>query len=188
MGSAFAKYRYVDNISKRNKFLRLIWNTVWWLFFKPTPRWCLNSWRVLLLRVFGAKIGIGNRVAPTCFVWAPWNLEMGDYSVLADGVECYCMDKIIIGSKVAVSQRTFLCTGTHDISSLRRPLITKPILIGNHVWICAEAFISPGVVIGEGAIIGARSVVTRDVLEWTVVAGNPALFIKPRTLTADERG
>ncbi|WP_305891074.1 putative colanic acid biosynthesis acetyltransferase [Methylomonas rosea] len=180
MASEFSKYKYVDNLSKKNKLIRLVWTTVWWLLFRPTPRWCLNAWRIFLLRIFGAKIGVGNRVAPSCFVWAPWNLEMGDYSVLADDVDCYSMDRISIGSKVAVSQRTFLCAGTHDISSLLRPLVTKPITIGNHVWICAEAFIAPGVNIGNGSIVGARAVVTKNVSEWIVVAGNPATFIKAR--------
>ncbi|WP_082880755.1 putative colanic acid biosynthesis acetyltransferase [Methylomonas sp. DH-1] len=180
MASQFSKYKYVDTLSRRSKLQRLIWTIVWWLFFRTTPRWCMNSWRIFLLKVFGAKLGVGNKVAPSCFVWAPWNLEMGDYSVLAEGVDCYSMDRIHIGSKVAVSQRSFLCTGTHDISSLRRPLITKPIHIGNHAWICAEAFIAPGVSVGEGGIVGARAVVTKNVEAWSVVAGNPAVFVKDR--------
>lgn len=183
MNSPFAKYKYIDNYSKRHKLLRLLWNITWWSLFKPTPRWCCNGWRRFLLRLFGAKIGTGSIIYPSCFVWAPWNLVMGDYSVLADHVDCYTMAKITIGSKVAVSQRSFLCTGSHDISSLRRPLITKPINIENHAWICAEAFIAPGVTIGEGAVVAARSVVTKNVPNWQVVAGNPAFKIKMRSIT-----
>jgi len=185
VSDSFSQYKYIDNIPKRIKLARLIWNTVWLLLFRTTPRWCLNSWRIFLLKVFGAKIGLGSRVSPSCFVWAPWNLEMGEYSVLADNVDCYSMDRIRIGSKVAVSTRTFLCTGTHDIYSLLRPLVTKPITIGDHSWVCAEAFIAPGVTVGKGAVIGARSVVTKDVCEWTVVAGNPAAFVKTRTISAN---
>jgi putative colanic acid biosynthesis acetyltransferase WcaF len=92
------------------------------------------------------------------------------------------MDKIKIGSKVAISQRSFLCTGSHDISSLTRPLITKPIIIHDHSWICSEAFIGPGVTISEGAVVAARSVVTKDVKEYEVVGGSPAKFIKIRVL------
>lgn len=182
MQSQFSKYRYVDTIPTRNKLARLIWNIVWYTLFKPTPRWCLNSWRIFLLKLFGAKIGSNNKIAPSCVIWAPWNLEIGDYSVLGEGVNCYSMDKISIGSKVAISQRSFLCTGSHDISSLLRPLITKPIKINDHVWICAEAYIGPGVEIGEGSVIGARCVASKNIAEWIVVAGNPATFIKPRTL------
>ncbi|WP_353567805.1 hypothetical protein [Haloferula sargassicola] len=92
------------------------------------------------------------------------------------------MDRIEIGSKVAVSQRTFLCSGTHSINDLRRPLVTRPISIGDHAWICAESFIAPGVVIGEGAVVGARSAVFKNVDEWNVVGGNPATFIKKREI------
>jgi len=105
---------------------------------------------------------------------------MGDYSVLAEGVNCYSMDKITIGSKVAVSQRAFLCCGSHDISSYVRPLITKPIFLGDHVWVCAEAFIGPGVNVEKGGVIAARSVVVKDIEAMQVVAGNPAKLVKYR--------
>ncbi len=184
--SNFKKYQYEDNLSKKSKLLRLVWNFVWSVFFRTNPRWLLNSWRITLLRLFGAKIGQGCKVSPTCFVWAPWNLEMGSYSVLGDYVDCYTMDKITIGSKVAISQRAFICTGTHDIQSLRRPLITKPIFIENHVWVCAQAFIGPGVHLQKGAVIAAGAVVVKNVSELNVVAGNPAIFIKKRILEGDQ--
>lgn len=184
--SEFKKYQYEDRLSKKSKMLRLLWNFIWVAFFRTNPRWLLNAWRINLLRLFGAEIGVGCKVAPSCFVWAPWNLEMGDYSVLGDYVDCYTMDKIKIGSKVAVSQRAFICTGTHDISSLRRPLVTKPIFIEDHVWICAEAFVGPGIRVARGAIVAARAVVTKDVESFAVVAGSPAIFIKKRVLEEGE--
>ncbi len=180
--SKFEKYKYKDQLSKKSKIARAVWNICWFFLFKTNPRGMLNSWRIFLLRFFGAKIGHGCIVAPTCFVWAPWNLTMGDFSVLGDHVDCYSMNKINIGSKVAVSQRAFICTGTHDISSLTRPLMTKPITISDHAWICAEAFIGPGVEIAEGAVVAARAVVVTPVAPYNVVAGNPAKFIKKRVL------
>jgi len=132
--------------------------------------------------MFGAKVGAGCRIAPSCRVWAPWNLVMGEFSALGEGVDCYSMDRITIGSKVAVSQRTFLCTGSHDISALSRPLSTGPILIEDHVWISAESFIHPNVVIREGAVIGARSVVLKEMPAWSICAGNPCRKIKDRVL------
>lgn len=184
--SDFSKYKYVDNIPKSQKLIRLLWEIVFLFFFRPTPRWVLNNWRILLLRLFGAKIGVGCRVSPSCRVWAPWNLVMGDYSVLGDGVDCYTMNKISIGSKVAVSQRAFICCGSHDISQLTRPLITKPIFIRDHAWICSESFIGPGVDVGEGAVVAARAVVVHDVDEYSVVGGNPAIVIKNRVLTGED--
>ena len=180
--SEFADLRYVDTIPKSLKVKRGIWIVVWLLFFRPTPRGMFNGWRLFLLRLFGAKIGKGSKVAASCFVWAPWNLEMGELSVLGDSVDCYAMNKIRIGSKVAISQRTFLCTGSHDISSLRRPLITKPIIIGDHCWVAAEVMVMPGVEIGTGAVVGARSVVIKDLPEWMVCGGYPCVPLKKRSI------
>lgn len=180
--SDYQKYKYEDHIPLTIKLKRLAWNVVYLLLFRLTPSWMLNDWRIFLLKVFGAKIGQGCIVYPSCKVWAPWNLEMGDFSVMAGGVDCYCMDKIKIGSKVAISQRAFLCTGGHNIRSLKRPLITAPIIIGNHVWVCAEVYVGPGVELGEGSIVAARGVAVKNVEEWFVVAGNPAVKIKKRIL------
>ncbi len=108
---------------------------------------------------------------------------MGDYSVLGDQVDCYCMNRITIGSKVAVSQRAFLCTGSHDVTSLRRPLTTAPIVLENHVWVAAQAFVGPGVTIGEGAVVAACACVVRDVDPWVIAGGNPAVRLKERVLS-----
>jgi putative colanic acid biosynthesis acetyltransferase WcaF len=178
--SEFEKYKYVDTLSKSNKIKRLIWNTVWLFFFRPTPRWALNKWRIFLLKLFGSKIGEGCRVLPSCKIWAPWNLTMGGHSILGDDVDCYTMDKVIIGNHVTVSQRTFLCTGSHDIRSYRKPLVTAPIVIEDFVWICAECFIGPNVTVKHSAIVATRSVVLKDVEKFHVVGGNPSKFIKLR--------
>lgn len=165
--------------------MRLLWEITWRIFFRPTPRWAMHGWRRFLLRAFGAKIGNGSRIAPSCRVWAPWNLEMGEFSVLADDVDCYTMDKICIGSKVAVSQRTFLCSGSHRTDTLLRELITAPISIGNHAWIAAESFVHPGTNIGEGCVVGARSVVTKDMPAWTICAGMPCKPLKERKIISE---
>jgi putative colanic acid biosynthesis acetyltransferase WcaF len=133
----------------------------------------LHGWRRSLLRFFGAKIGEGSKIAPSCRIWAPWNLVVGDYTALGDGVDCYNVGTITIGYKVAISQRSFLCSATHDPGSLLRPLVVKPIVIQNHAWVAAESLILPGVTIGEGAVIGARSVVTRDMAPWYICVGMP---------------
>lgn len=186
MSRDFASLKYTNRIPKQVLLARLVWEMVWLIAFRPTPRWALHGWRRTLLRLFGARIGEGCRIAPSCFVWAPWNLTMGAYSALGDDVDCYSMDRITIGSKVAVSQRAFLCAGTHDTMSLRRPLVTAPIQIGDHVWVAAEALVLPGLSIGEGAVIGARAVVTRDMPAWSICAGHPCRPIRPRV--QDEQG
>ncbi len=176
--------KYVDTISKREKLLRQIWCLVYVCFFRPTPRGLMHGWRRVILRIFGARIGKGSKISPTCFVWAPWNLEMGTLSVLGDYVDCYTMDKVVIGSKVAISQRSFICTGSHETRSLLRPLVTQPIRIEDHAWVAAEAMVMPGCVIGTGAVVGARSVVRSDIPEWMICLGDPCKPVKPRQLDA----
>lgn len=182
MNSKFKGRSYIDSIPKKIKYKRFLWNLVWLLLFRPTPRWALNKWRIFLLKLFGANIKKGARVLPSCKIWAPWNLTLGEYSAIAEDVDCYCVDKIIIGNRVSISQRTYLCSASHDISSLRLPLITKPIIIEDFSWICAECFISPGVTIKEGSVIAARSVLIKDSTSWEVYAGNPAKVIKKRII------
>ena len=178
----FRSLRYRSDFTTAAKLRRFAWEVVWLLAFRPTPRWALHGWRRQLLRWFGAEIGEGCRIAPSCRVWAPWNLAMGAFSALGDGVDCYSMGRITLGSKVAVSQRTFLCAGSHDVRSLSRPLVTGPIVIEDHVWIAAECFVHPGVVIREGAVIGARSVVLKEMPAWSLCAGNPCRRIKDRVV------
>lgn len=107
---------------------------------------------------------------------------MGEDACLSEEVDCYCVDKITIGDQTVVSQGAFLCTASHDVSSPTMELIHKPIVIGPQVWVAAKAFIGPGVIVGEGAVVGACSAVVRDVAPWNVVAGNPAKVIKKRQL------
>lgn len=164
-----------------NKAGRVLWGIVWSLLFRPSPR-IFYGWRRCLLRMFGATIGRNARIAPTVRIWAPWNLEVGEEASLAYQVDCYCVDRIRIGAHATVSQEAFLCTATHDVTDPHMGLITAPIVIEEQAWVCARAFIAPGVHIGMGGVIGACGVVTRDVAPWTIVAGNPARVIKERQL------
>ena len=107
---------------------------------------------------------------------------MGVYACLGDGVDCYSVDRITLGDYATISQRSFICTASHDIGTLERQLFSKPITIESHAWVGAEAFVGPGAKIGEGAVVGARAVVTGDVHPWTVVVGNPARFITRREI------
>lgn len=173
--------RYTNNHSRKSKIKRLLWEIVWTCFGKPTPRWCLNGWRCLLLRLFGAQIGKGCRVYGGTEIWFPENLVLGDNSWLDNGAKIYCVDKITIGSNCVISANAFLCTASHDISSPTFELVTKQILIGDGAWIASNAIVLPGA-IGEGAVVAAGSVVTKDVEPWVIVAGNPAKEIGKRNL------
>jgi putative colanic acid biosynthesis acetyltransferase WcaF len=173
---------YQSSFSFRHRLARLIWSMVWLLLFRPSP-WFCYGWRRLLLRVFGAKIGKRAIVHSSARIWAPWNLEMEEYSCLSSSVDCYCVAKVLIGAHATVSQYSFLCTASHDISDPNMKLTTSLITIGAGAWVCADVFVGPGVTIGEGAIAGARASVFKDVAPWTVVGGNPAKVIGKRELT-----
>lgn len=115
----------------------------------------------------------------------PWNLEMHEFSCLASGVDCYNAAPILLEAYATVSQRAYLCTASHNISSKAHEQIAKPIRIGKYAWVAAEAFVGPGVTIGEGAVVGARAAVFRDVETWSVVGGNPANFLKKRVINGE---
>lgn len=178
---------HINSLSLSNKLARSLWQLVGALLFRTTPR-LFHPWRCLLLRLFGAKLGKAVHVYPTARIWAPWNLEMGDHSCLSEQVDCYCVDKIRIGAHVTVSQYSILCTASHDYTDLDMPLVTAPIMIGERAWVTADVFVAPGVNIGEGAVVLARSNVFRDVGPWVVVAGNPAKPVKARVLNNNKGG
>lgn len=168
-----------SELSFWNRAGRALWGMVWLLLFRPTPR-LLHGWRVMLLRAFGAKIGRGVRVYPSARIYAPWNLRMGEFSILGDFVNCYCVGLVDIGSHVVVSQYSFLCTATHDYEKAEFPLVVAPIRIGAKSWIAVDVYVGPGVNIGEGVVVGARSSVFKDVEPWLVVGGTPAKVLKNR--------
>lgn len=171
--------------SRANKAVRVLWQVVYLLLFRPSPRPC-HGWRRFLLRMFGAQLGKNTKVAASAIVWAPWNLSMEDNSTIADRVDCYCVAPIHIGSHSTVSQYSFLCAATHDFEHPNMLLTTAPITIGRQVWVCADVFVAPGVEIGEGSVVGARSSVFKSLPAWKVCSGNPAIPRRDRVIGGSE--
>lgn len=167
------------SFSLKNRLARLAWNVTVLFLFRYSPR-PLHAWRSFLLKCFGAKIGAGAHIYPGVKVWAPWNIEIGAQTGIADGVILYSQGFIKIGQKTVISQGTHVCAGTHDYTVPGFPLVTKPITIGDYVWVAAEAFIHPDVIIEDGCVIGARSVVTKNMPAWMVCAGHPCKPLKER--------
>lgn len=169
------------SFSLRNRLGRLVWSIVYVLFFRlsPTP---FHAWRSFLLKMFGAKVGKGVHVYPGVSIWAPWNVEFGDECGVASGVKIYSQAKITIGKRTVISQGVNLCAGTHDYTKEGFPLIRKPIFIKDYAWIAADAFVHPGIMVGEGCVIGARSVVTKNMPPWMICAGHPCQPIKERIM------
>jgi putative colanic acid biosynthesis acetyltransferase WcaF len=176
-----AENRKACKYSRREMACRVLWGIVGSLLFRPSPR-IMFRWRAFLLRLFGARIGSRVHVYNTATVYMPWNLEIGDWSSIGEHAYVYNLGRITIGSRTTISQRAHLCAGSHDYQSTDLPLLKPPIQVGDQAWICADAFLGPGVTVGAGAVVAARAVVTKDVDPWTVVGGNPARPIKKRTL------
>lgn len=184
-----AAHEQLDIASNRNALKytqgellkRVLWGFVQPLF-RYSPRICFR-WRSFLLRLFGAKVGRNVHIYDSAVIYMPWNLEIGDWSSIGEYALIYNLGKVTIGKYSTVSHKAHICAGTHDYADPAMPLLKPPITVGDQVWVCADAYIGPGVCIGEGSVVGARAVVTQDVAPWTVVAGNPARFIKKRIIS-----
>ena len=167
------------SFSVSNRMGRLAWSIVWTLLFRPSPR-PFHSWRAFLLRGFGAELGPNCHFYPRARVWAPWNLVCADGVTLGDEAEIYNPSLFTMGSHAIVSQQAYICGATHDYNDPAFPLISFPMSLGAYSWVCARASVSPGVNVGEGAVLGLASVATRDLEPWTVYAGVPAQPVKQR--------
>lgn len=160
---------------------RAAWALVQRCLFRPSlPR--AYNWRRFLLQRFGAHLPKA-AVRPSVTIVHPWLLTMGKFAILGDRVTVYNLGPVTLGDHTVVSQDVVLCAGSHDYTKPELPLLRPAITIGSGVWICAGAFIGPGVTIGDNAIVAARAVVTRDVSPGVIVGGNPAQVIKQRPLT-----
>lgn len=162
-----------------NKAARGIWGLVELVLYRPSPR-LAHGWRRMLLRLFGAKIGAGARPYPGARIWAPWNLIMAEGSTLADGVICHNVAIVHLHENAVVSQFSYLCTTSRDIDLPGKPVIAAPIHLAAGAWVAVDCFVAPGVTIGENAVVGARSTVTRDVAANNVVAGSPPRLLRVR--------
>ena len=165
----------------RNRAYRAIWTMVWIFFGTWTPR-SFVAWRRWLLCLFGAKIHPTAMVNRGVSIWSPKNLTMDAHSCLGPNVICYNLAKIHLKKNSLVSQGSHLCTGSHNISDINFQLIFAPIEICEDAWIAAEAFVGPGVSIGEKAILGARGVTFKSLDPNGIYIGNPAKFIKTRII------
>lgn len=157
---------------------RLLW-VFGSLLFRLTPR-PFYGLRNCLLRLFGARVGRGTHIHPTARITLPWNLTIGEYSAIGDHARIYNLGPVRIGDRSTISQYAHLCAGTHDYEDPSFRLLKPPIAIGDEVWVCADAFVGPGVTLGDRSIVAAAAVVVRDIPPNAIVAGNPARIVKTR--------
>lgn len=158
---------------------------LWWiveaLLFAPSPQF-MYGWRRWLLRRFGASVGEGVILRPTVRTQFPWKVSLGDHAWIGDDVVLYSLGPIDVGAHAVVSQRSYLCTGSHDPEQLDFPIYYQPIVIGEGCWIATDVYVGPGVTIGDGTIVGARSSVHRSLPGGKVCLGNPARVIRDRAV------
>jgi putative colanic acid biosynthesis acetyltransferase WcaF len=171
--------RLVSPASTGVKFRRLLWAGVEGTLFRYSFH-TMNRWRTFLLRLFGAQVAGRCIIRRTVRIYYPWNLRIGALCVLGDRAEIYSVGPIALGDRVTISQEGFLCAGSHDYRDPAMGLLVRPITIGADAWVCARAFIGPGVTVGEGAIVSACGVAMKDVPPWTIVGGNPAIPLRDR--------
>jgi putative colanic acid biosynthesis acetyltransferase WcaF len=177
--TAEAARRGVSPVTTGEKVKRLVWSVVEATLYRGSfHTW--SGWRAFLLRMFGAKIGKQCMIRRTTRVYYPWKFTLGDLSSMGDRAEIYNLGPVTIGARVTISQLAYICAGTHDYTQPSMPLLTPSITIEDDAWVCAKAFVGPGVTIGRGAIVAACAVAVKDVPAWTIVGGNPAKVIRER--------
>jgi putative colanic acid biosynthesis acetyltransferase WcaF len=163
---------------------------LWWLvqstLFAMSPQ-AMYGWRAWLLRLFGAKIGRGAIIRPSAKIAYPWKLTIGDHCHIGDEVHLYTYGQIEIGDCAVISQRSYICTGSHDYTSPAFDLFARKIVIEAEVWVAMDVFVAPGVTIGRGAVVGARSSVFHDVPPGTVSMGTPARVVGQRDMRPSPR-
>lgn len=177
--------RHISPYTFRQKVGRMLWGVVQSTAFRCSwPTW--YRYRAWLLRCFGANVAPCSRIRRTVQVTCPWNLTVKANSAVGESARLYCLGPITIGERVTISQHAHLCAGSHDYSDhVHMPLTTPKINVDNDAWIAADAFVGPGIRIGQGALLGARGCAYKDLAPWTIYGGNPARALKSRPCRPD---
>ena len=168
--------------TREERVRRVLWEFCWSCFCEWTPK-PANEWRLFWLRAFGAKIYGKPFVHQRARIEIPWKLTLRDRSCLGDRANAYSLGEIEIGARATIAQEVYLSTGSHDFSTTRIPLVTAKISIEEDAFVGARAFVMPGVTIGARSVIGACSVVTKDVPADSYAAGNPCRVLRTRELS-----
>jgi putative colanic acid biosynthesis acetyltransferase WcaF len=161
---------------------------LWWMVQSTVFRWSPQfsyGFRRWLLRRFGSNVGQNVLIRPTVTITYPWKVSIGDCAWVGDHVVLYTLGEIEIGANAVVSQLSYLCTGSHDYSRPDFPIYAQNITVEPEAWVGAGVFVAPGVTIGRGAVIGARSSVFADMPAGMICIGSPCKPVKKRQMTAE---
>ena len=172
-------FKLPKNFRGRSGLVVQLWWIIDFFFFKLSPQF-MYGWRRWLLKLFGAKIGVGVIIRPTVSITYPWKVSIGDYSWIGDDVVLYSLGEIKIGKNAVVSQKSYICSASHDYGKSDFPIWSKKVTIEDECWLATDVYVAPGVTIGQGTVIGARSSVFKDLPSGKVCTGCPAKIIKDR--------
>ena len=175
-----SEYKNPPDARGRANFVVILWWIFYGLFFRLSPKF-MWGFRRYILRLFGAKVGSHARFNPKCKITYPWFLITGDYCWVGDETVIYNLAPVSIGNHVALAHRVYLCTGSHNLELDTFDLQTSPIVIEDEVWIANDVFVAPGVSIGRGAVIAARSNVFKDVPGGYIYSGPKSERVRKRT-------
>jgi putative colanic acid biosynthesis acetyltransferase WcaF len=173
------KFQLPQNFRGKSGWYVQLWWIVQSLFFNTSPQF-LYGWRRFLLRAFGAKVGKGVILRPTMKTQFPWKVTIGDYAWIGDNVNLYSLGEIEIGANVVISQNCYICTGSHDYLDEAFRIYAEKITIGAECWLATDVYVAPGITIGKGTVVGARSSVFKDLPAGKICIGSPAKVIKDR--------
>ncbi|MEO1450776.1 MAG: putative colanic acid biosynthesis acetyltransferase [Bacteroidota bacterium] len=174
-----ASFETPDNFRGRSKWTVQLWWLIEGTLFRWSPQF-LYGWRRFLLRTFGAEVGEGVLLRPTVRTTYPWKVRIGDYAWIGDDVVLYSLGPITIGEHAVVSQKSYICTGSHDYTRSDFAIYAKPIEIGPGAWLATDVYVAPGIKIGAATVVGARSSVFKDLPDGMICIGSPAKAVKPR--------
>ena len=180
MKQNLSQYKTPKGFRGKSKFTVQLWWFVYAILFRQSPQ-VMYGWRRFLLRSFGAKVGKKVILRPTAQITYPWKVSIGDFSWIGDDVVLYSLGDISIGSNTVISQRCYICTGSHDYSSGNFDIYAQKITIGSECWLATDVYVAPSVNIGNGTVVGARSSVFKDLPSNKVCIGSPAKPSKERT-------
>ena len=169
----------------------LLWRAAWLFVGLPVFRSSLlpsSGLRVALLRLFGAQVGLGVVIHSEVSVKYPWHLHIGNYCWIGERSWIDCLTTVRLGDNVCVSQGCYICTGNHDWSDPSFGLIVRPVELKSGSWAAARSVLMPGVTLGEGAVAGAGSIVSRSIPPYEVHTGNPATFARIREMRGVHAG
>jgi len=172
-------YKLPKNFRGRNAFVVQLWWIIQGVFFRNSPQF-MYGFRNFLLRSFGAKIGNNVIIRPTVRVTYPWRVSIGDYCQIGDDVVLYSLGEIEIGNNTVVSQKSYICAASHDYEKSTFDIFSKKVTIKDQCWLATDVFVGPGVTIEQGTVVGARSIVYKDLPGNKVCKGNPAKIIRDR--------